>query len=197
MRFGVGLLLKRDLVCRRARSSALRGLTLPSRGRPTAGFAHCRPPLMSNVRRLQFQHCSSQCSTLTFVTRYLKERRTMRAVALSLAAICCSAIAQTTAPSTFPEEATTPTASELKERLAGRVFNVKLADGGSLRLQYTANGYFFLNTSGGFSDTGEWRTEDGKLCYTARKSKPGCNEMRVKAETIYLKRNSGEVVQYV
>src|SRR5438034_7793815 len=50
MRFGVGLLLKRDLVCRRARSSALRGLTLPSRGRPQAGFAHLRPPLMSNVR---------------------------------------------------------------------------------------------------------------------------------------------------
>src|SRR5204863_5995319 len=26
------------------------GLTLPSRGRPTSGFAGCRPPLMSNVR---------------------------------------------------------------------------------------------------------------------------------------------------
>src|SRR5437868_14126165 len=25
-------------------------LTLPSRGRPTSGFACCRPPLMSNVR---------------------------------------------------------------------------------------------------------------------------------------------------
>src|SRR5207247_10514116 len=25
-------------------------LTLPSRGRPTSGFASCRPPLMSNVR---------------------------------------------------------------------------------------------------------------------------------------------------
>ena len=28
------------------------GLTLPSRGRPTSGFASCRPPLMSNVRPL-------------------------------------------------------------------------------------------------------------------------------------------------
>jgi hypothetical protein len=27
-----------------------RALTLPSRGRPQAGFAHLRPPLMSNVR---------------------------------------------------------------------------------------------------------------------------------------------------
>ncbi len=30
-----------------------RGLTLPSRGRPQAGFAHLRPPLMSNVRAHQ------------------------------------------------------------------------------------------------------------------------------------------------
>ena len=30
--------------------SQTRGLTLPSRGRPTSGFAGCRPPLMSNVR---------------------------------------------------------------------------------------------------------------------------------------------------
>src|SRR5438105_5650877 len=28
-----------------------RALTLPSRGRATSGFASCRPPLMSNVRR--------------------------------------------------------------------------------------------------------------------------------------------------
>src|ERR1019366_3270660 len=31
-----------------------RGLTLPSRGRPQAGFAHIRPPLMSNVERPLF-----------------------------------------------------------------------------------------------------------------------------------------------
>jgi len=33
-------------------AGSARGLTLPSRGRPTAGFASCRPPLMSNVRAL-------------------------------------------------------------------------------------------------------------------------------------------------
>jgi hypothetical protein len=32
------------------RCSSTRGLTLPSRGRATSGFAGCRPPLMSNVR---------------------------------------------------------------------------------------------------------------------------------------------------
>ena len=34
-------------------------LTLPSRGRPQAGFAHLRPPLMSNVRALA--SCQRAC----------------------------------------------------------------------------------------------------------------------------------------
>src|SRR6185295_19814289 len=38
---------------RRGLASCRSGLTLPSRGRPQAGFAHLRPPLMSNVRRRQ------------------------------------------------------------------------------------------------------------------------------------------------
>ena len=33
-----------------------RSLTLPSRGRPQAGFARLRPPLMSNVRPRQMRH---------------------------------------------------------------------------------------------------------------------------------------------
>jgi hypothetical protein len=36
-----------------------RRLTLPSRGRPQAGYAHLRPPLMSNVRPLQMPSGSS------------------------------------------------------------------------------------------------------------------------------------------
>ena len=35
---------------RKACALRSRALTLPSRGRPTSGFAGCRPPLMSNVR---------------------------------------------------------------------------------------------------------------------------------------------------
>ena len=37
----------------RSRSAQGSALTLPSRGRPTSGFACCRPPLMSNVRAQQ------------------------------------------------------------------------------------------------------------------------------------------------
>src|SRR5213596_1559947 len=35
-------------------------LTLPSRGRPTSGFACCRPPLMSNVRALAVASSTQQ-----------------------------------------------------------------------------------------------------------------------------------------
>src|SRR5438552_17292634 len=41
-----------------------RRLTLPSRGRPTSGFASCRPPLMSNVRRQPMRY---RCLFLTFL----------------------------------------------------------------------------------------------------------------------------------
>lgn len=121
----------------------------------------------------------------------------MRLIVSIVSAVCVSAAAQNSVPSVFPDDAAAPSAGELKAKLSGRTFDVKLADGGSWRLEYKANGYFFVNTSTGFSDTGEWRTEDGRLCYTARKLKPGCNEMRLKAEGIYLKRDSGEIVQYV
>jgi len=40
-------------------SSLSSALTLPSRGRPTSGFAGCRPPLMSNVRRPRRSRCTS------------------------------------------------------------------------------------------------------------------------------------------
>jgi hypothetical protein len=46
--------VRRGIVVQFLRSSACAHaggrLTLPSRGQPTAGFASCRPPLMSNVR---------------------------------------------------------------------------------------------------------------------------------------------------
>jgi len=54
-----------------------RRLTLPSRGRPTSGFACCRPPLMSNVRALRMLSLargviaepSLSCGTGAFIAR--------------------------------------------------------------------------------------------------------------------------------
>jgi len=52
-----------------------RGLTLPSRGRPQAGFAHLRPPLMSNVRRrMRLFIVVIVCASLAACSRYLEVR---------------------------------------------------------------------------------------------------------------------------
>lgn len=126
----------------------------------------------------------------------------MKNAILVLTLVCGSAAVaqpQTQVPpqSGFPEPATAPSAAELRDKLAGKVFRAKLADGGFWRLEYKANGYFFINTHSGFSDTGKWQTKDGALCSEASKIKANCNEVRVHGDAIYLKRDSGEVVQLV
>lgn len=120
----------------------------------------------------------------------------MKPLWLALAISSSAAFAQDSAPA-FPDDASAPSSADLQQRLAGKVFAVKLASGGSWRLEYKSNGYFFINTSAGFSDTGEWRVEDGKLCSKGRKIFASCNEVRVKGDGLFLKRDSGEVVQFV
>jgi hypothetical protein len=112
------------------------------------------------------------------------------------AAFAGAAIAQTAAPTAFPEASLAPPANELKTRLADKVFKVNLADSSSWRLEFKASGYWFINTSAGFNDSGEWKTEDGKLC-TSRKGFWTCNDARVKGEQIFVKRTSGEIIQYL
>ena len=121
----------------------------------------------------------------------------MKIFLIAVAACCSTALAQPSAAPTFPDGAASPNAGELRERLAGKLIKVQLADGSSWRLEYKANGYFYVNTSGGFSDTGEWRTEDGKLCSKGRKITSNCNEVRVVGDALYLKRDSGEIIQFV
>lgn len=121
----------------------------------------------------------------------------MKTFLIASVACCSAAFAQPSEAPAFPDGAAPPNAAELRERLAGKLIKVQLADGSSWRLEYKANGYFFVNTSRGFSDTGEWRTEDGKLCSKGRKINPSCNDVRVVGDALYLKRDSGEIVQFV
>ncbi|MEJ5999263.1 hypothetical protein [Paucibacter soli] len=97
----------------------------------------------------------------------------------------------------FPEQAQAPSAAELQRHMAGKTFEVKLADGGSWRVQYKANGYFYLNTSQGMNDSGDWRAEDGRLCSKGMKIGSSCNEVRMAGEVLLLKRDSGEIVQFL
>lgn len=97
-------------------------------------------------------------------------------------------------PKEFPADATDLQAGAIKDKLAGTVYAATLADGNRWRLQFRANGYFFINTSSGFSGTGEWRADEGKLCTHLRGDKTACNEVRQLGTAVYLKRDSGEVI---
>jgi hypothetical protein len=123
--------------------------------------------------------------------------RVLHATTFVGALACLGASAQTVPPDSFPADALAPPAAELQKLVSGKVFAVKLANGNSWRLEYKANGYFFINTSSGFSDTGEWRTEDGKLCSKGRNISGSCNETRTQGDALLLKRDSGEIVQLV
>ena len=112
-------------------------------------------------------------------------------------AVLALAMPATASAQAFPEGASVPSADEIRSRLGGNVFSVKLADGNSWRLEYKSNGYFFLNASTGFRGTGEWKSEDGKLCGQLRGREGACNEVWIHQGILYLQRTSGEMVQYI
>ena len=104
-------------------------------------------------------------------------------------------VAQTPLPTEFPVDSAPLAPEVLKQRLAGKVFKVKPADGPSWRLEYKASGYVFLDTSSGYRDTGKWRVEGTQLCTDWQRTPSACSETRAKGDVIYVKRNSnGEVV---
>jgi hypothetical protein len=111
-----------------------------------------------------------------------------------LAACCCvvSAHAQD-----FPAGVTVPAAADVQQRLADKVFNTKLASGQGWRLEYKSNGYFFINVSNGYSDSGKWSAQDGRLCHEPRKTNASCNDLRAGADTLFLKRDNGEIIELV
>jgi len=96
----------------------------------------------------------------------------------------------------FPDDALTPKAADIKAHLDGKVFVIKLADGNSWRLEYKANGYYFVNTSLGFKGSGQWDAEDGRLCTQMQGEKRGCNDVRFYQDTLHLKRISGEIIKF-
>jgi hypothetical protein len=124
--------------------------------------------------------------------------RTCPNLAVMLAALgSAAAFAQAPAlPTEFPPDALPIGADALRERLSGKVFRARFADGSRLRLQFNANGYFFVNSERGFADDGKWRTEDGHFCTELKKIAAGCVEARVKGDAIFYKRvTNGEVVE--
>lgn len=116
--------------------------------------------------------------------------RSKLAVALPLSLVAASAFG-------FPEGAASPSADELRKRLADRVFGVTLANGATWRLEFKGSGYVFVDTSSGFRGNGPWRTEDGKLCSKLQGNQEVCNEARVHDDVLHLRRVDGEIIRYI
>ena len=120
----------------------------------------------------------------------------MRApLSLLLLLLPLSAMAQSAMPTEFPADSAVLPADALQQRMAGKVYKAKLTDGATWRLEYKANGYVFLNTGTGFSDTGKWSAKGEQLCTEWNRAPSGCLETRANNEAVYIKRsNTGEVV---
>ena len=95
----------------------------------------------------------------------------------------------------FPADAQPLSATEMDARLRGKVYTATLANGMGWRGDYKASGYVFVNTTSGGSDTGKWRTEDGKVCVEYRgRMRSGCTEVRGGAQVLYAKSSTTGVV---
>lgn len=101
------------------------------------------------------------------------------------------------AATTFPEGATSPTADEIRQRLSDKVFDVKLDNGTAWRLEFKANGYYFVDVSTGGKANGEWKADNAKLCSKPPMQPQSCNEVRLHDDHLYLQRTNGEVIRYV
>jgi hypothetical protein len=119
-------------------------------------------------------------------------------IGFALCSTCFAASAQAPAgPQDFPADAKPIAADALAARFAGKVFKVAHASGSTWRLQYDSSGYYYLNIApSGFSDSGKWRVEGGKLCTVPQKSAASCNEVRAVGDVLHLKREAnGEIIK--
>ena len=125
----------------------------------------------------------------------------MKAIALPLlaAAAVLAACASGPPPATdFPPGARAPATGEITSLLRGKSFNLANPNGSSIRVDHAADAsggvaiYF-----SGRSDSGTWRTEDGRVCYELKTVPSACNDMRLAGKDIYIKRDNGQVVQLV
>ena len=115
---------------------------------------------------------------------------------LVLAAIAVGVMSTDANAQDFPEGSIAPPAAELQTILAGNVFDVKLPTGDNWRFQLDKNGFFYVDTPRG-QDSGKWRAEDGKMCTEPRRSSASCNEMRLQGGKLFMKRDNGQIVQFV
>lgn len=146
----------------------------------------------TKMKPLARPHVSRPGSLMSFRNAFLASA--MLGAALSA---CAQDAKVSTMAAEFPPEAEPIVAQALKSHLAGRVFKARLYDHTGWRLQFKGD-FIFVNISSGASDSGRWRTEDGRLCVDYQRFPSGCSDIRASDSRIYLKRAStGEVVTLI
>lgn len=93
----------------------------------------------------------------------------------------------------FTEEFQLLKQADLQSNLSGKTFSVKAAKGPVWKWQFNQDETFTIDI-GNYSDSGKWSTKDSSVCQESKKGNTGCNEIRVKENALYLKRDNGEIV---
>lgn len=107
-----------------------------------------------------------------------------------------AALAQNPRPTEYPPEAVALGPEVIQQRLAGRVFSVKPADGSTWRLEFKDTGWFYIDTDRGYRDSGKWRIDGTQWCADLSRSGVSCSELREKDGQLYYRRvSNGEIVQ--
>ena len=106
-----------------------------------------------------------------------------------------TALANAETSGAFPPSSVLATAPELNAYLSGKTFHAKYSTGTTVQSKFGTDGSLAASAPG-FYDTGKWRTEEGKLCGSLRKTGEFCNEARFDAGVLYLRRMNGEVIHY-
>ena len=98
--------------------------------------------------------------------------------------------------SDFPSASAAISGENLRRAFADKAYTVRLADGSTWKLQYKANGYFFVNTSVGFNGSGTWKVQDDKVCTDGRGMTPACVVVHQQGDSLFMKRSvSGEIIE--
>ena len=121
----------------------------------------------------------------------------MRKLLPLLLLVASAAFAQDQPLKDFPPDLTTPNEQVLHEYLAGKTLVGKFASGATVTTQFATDGKLKSSISTGGIDSGDWKTEDGKLCGSLRKAGAFCNDARLGEGVLWLRRMNGEIVRYV
>ena len=101
------------------------------------------------------------------------------------------------AASDFPADSTPIAGDGLRRALSDKRFTVDLADRSTWKLEYKANGYFFVNTSTGFNGSGTWKIQDDKLCTDGKGMNASCGVVYQRGDSLFMKRSvNGEIIEF-